>query len=183
MKILVEPPKSYWRFAIRDVRGRIRARSPWTLNLNVTEGALFLSDVYYGTAYAPYTAAWYVGICGPGAMTPALTDTAAGINTTNLWTEITAYVAAGRQPVTWGTPVPVAGLPWSGLPAIPGSVCSFVMTASGVLQGGILNSNGTKGGTSGKLYAVDNGAGGLPYAAGETVTVQVTTGFVPGGPG
>ena len=137
-----------------------------------------MGDVYYGDAYSPYTATWFIGLLGPGAVTWAAGDTAAKITTgtpspptTNHWQEITNY-SGTRQPVIWADAMNDIALG----PSIQGGVCIFPMTGPGIIQGGILISDATKGGTSGRLYAVDSVAtsiGSFAYGAGDTVEVQV----------
>lgn len=184
MNIKIPIPSSYWIFTIKDKYGRIKYQSPRTKNLNVLEGLIFFGDVYYGPAYSPYTATWFCGLCGNGTVSPDSSDTATKIvtafpsfPTTNNWSEITSYVATGRFPIIWGDPDLTL---MSGQPGIPSGNCTFLMNSPGTLEGGILISEGTKGGTTGKLYAVDNGAGSATYNSGDTIIVQINCGFAGG---
>ena len=117
-------------------------------NLVVNVGLQDMNAKYF--TGASYTAAWYLGLYGPGASnTPAAGDTMlshAG------WTEVVAYTEATRPQCVFGTPT-------TANPSVAtnsASTAVFSVNASTTIGGAFLTSNSTKSGTTGTLFsAVD----------------------------
>ena len=137
-------------------------------NLVVNEGLQDMNAKYFtGTTY---TAAWYLGLYGSGATnSPAAGNTMASHGT---WTEVTDYSQATRPACTFGTPT-------TANPSVAtnsASPATFSINATTVVGGAFLNSNNTKGGTTGTLYsAADFSApGDRSVVSGDTLSVTYT---------
>lgn len=141
-------------------------------NLVTTEGKNdLLTNYLKGSAY---TAAFYVGlVTSTGFTAYAAGDTAAQIVTTtpsggnNQWQESTAYSNSTRQA-------------WTGGSASAGSIDNsaskavFNINATDTIRGAFMDTNSTKGGTSGKLYGEADFGAARSVLNGDTLNVQVT---------
>ena len=137
-------------------------------NLVVDVGLQDMNTKYFtGTSY---TAAWYLGLYGPGA-----SNTPSGSDTMALhagWTEITPYSNATR-------PAAVFGAASSADPSIitnSGSPAQFNINATAVVGGAFLVNNNTKGGSTGILFSASDfqAPGDRSVASGDTLNVTYT---------
>ncbi len=130
-------------------------------NLVVDAGINDALDKYFKGS--SYNAVHYCGLTG-GSPTFAASDTMASHSG---WTEVTAYSAATRPQVSWGT---------VSSKQVTSSAVQFTINADGTTIGGcFLCTNSTKGGTSGTLYG--GGAfsqGNRTLGNGDVINVTIT---------
>jgi hypothetical protein len=127
-------------------------------NLVTTAGKTDIIDKYLkGSAY---TAAWYLGLKGSG--TAAAADTMASHAG---WSEVTAYAAATRPAITWGT---------TSAGSNTASAVSFSINASVTVAGAFTVTDSTKSGTTGTLYSAGDFAAARSAANGDTINVTPT---------
>jgi hypothetical protein len=137
-------------------------------NLVVDVGLQDMNNKYF--TGSSYTAAWYLGLYGPGAAnTPSGSDTMAlhaG------WTEITPYSNATRPAAVFGA----ASLADPSIITNSGSPAQFNINATAVVGGAFLVSNNTKGGTTGILFSASDfqAPGDRSVASGDTLNVTYT---------
>lgn len=129
-------------------------------NIVTDEGVTHALDVTLSNGSQVTT--WYVGLKGTGAV--AAGNTAAGIGTTNSWSEDTNYSESVRQ--TWTD----AGVSSKSL-TNAASVASFSINATTTIYGAFLISNSTKSGTSGVLFAAANFSSSKSLNNGDTLEV------------
>ena len=148
-----------WEVVCRGPDGSIKwVERFW--NIVVTEGLNELLSVTLDAGSQSTT--WYVGLKGTG--TPNAADT---MGSHASWSEITPYSDATRPQ-------------WNGGTVAAGSVdnsaskASFTANATATVYGAFLSSNSTKGGTTGKLYAVGNFSSTKDIASGDTLQVTAT---------
>jgi len=134
----------------------------------VDVGLQDMNNKYFtGTSY---TAAWYLGLYGPGA-----SNTPSGSDTMALhagWIETTPYSNATR-------PAAVFGAASSADPSIitnSGSPAQFNINATAVVGGAFLVNNNTKGGSTGILFSASDfqAPGDRSVASGDTLNVTYT---------
>jgi hypothetical protein len=132
-------------------------------NLVTTVGKNFALDTVL--AGSGYTAAWSMGLVdGGSAPTYNAADTMASHAG---WTESTAYSQANR-------PTPAFSAAAAGSKATSAAV-AFSINATATIAGCFLNSNNTKGGTTGTLYSVGSFSGGnRAVVNGDTLNVTYT---------
>lgn len=135
-------------------------------NLTTTEGRNdALTQYLKGSAY---TAAFYVGLIDNASFTAlAVGDTAAQINGTNGWIELTAYSGATRPALTLGT-ASAGSIDNSASPAV------FAINATKTINGGFTVTTNTKAGTTGKIYGEGSFSSTRSLVSGDTLTVTVT---------
>lgn len=176
---------SYWKFIHKDSNGRILNETKFIHNQSIMEGLLYFQDISYGAVN--YTAEWYIGLAGPGIMTPDIHDLASTITTgipnpptTNDWAEFTGYNESTRRQCIFSDANLLepdfisVGVDNSANP------CVFTINTSSIIQGGFMINQNTKGGTTGKLFAVDDGAGALVVSPGNTISVIIVSGLFNG---
>lgn len=129
-------------------------------NIVTDEGVTHALDVALSNGSQIST--WYVGLKGTGAV--AAGNTAAGIGTTNSWSEDTNYSESVRQ--TWTE----AGVSSKSL-TNAASVASFSINGTTTIYGAFLISSSTKSGTSGTLFAVANFSSSKALNNGDTLEV------------
>ena len=132
-------------------------------NLVTTVGKNFALDtVFAGSAY---TAAWSMGLVdGGSAPTYNAADTMASHAG---WTENTGYSNATR-------PTPAFSSASAGSKATSTGVV-FTINAPGTIAGAFMNTNSTKGGTTGSLYSAGSFTGGNKAVAnGDSLSVTYT---------
>lgn len=117
---------------------------------------------------AAYTANWFAGLVNNAGFTAyAAGDTAAQINGTNGWAEVTPYSNANRPTWTGGT---AAG----GSIDNTGAVAVFNINATATIRGAFLVSSNVKNGTAGKLYGEADFSMARSVVSGDTLNVTVT---------
>jgi len=157
--------KNTYRFECRDAAGNLK----WVEevdNLTVTQGLNDILTKYFtGSAY---TAAWYIGLINNASFTAiAAGDTAAQINGSNGWTELTTYTSTPRLTLTLGA---ASG----GSISNSASVAVFTFNATGVVNGAFVVSTSTKAGTTGILYGEASFSSTRSVLSGDTLSVTVT---------
>lgn len=129
-------------------------------NLVTTVGKNDVLNKYFkGSAY---TAAWYVGLKGPG--TAAVSDTMASHSG---WAEVTGYSESVRPALTLGT---VSG----GSVNNSAAKATYSINATVTIAGAFLVNNSAKGGTTGELYSVGDFAAARTLASGDSLQVTIT---------
>jgi hypothetical protein len=137
-------------------------------NLVVNVGLQDMLTKYF--TGSSYTAAWYVGIYGEGALnTPAAGDTMASHAG---WTEVTAYSQATRPAAVFGTAT-------TANPSVITNAtapATFSINGTTVVGGAFLTSDNTKGGTTGVLFSAADfqAPGDRSVVSGDTLTVTYT---------
>lgn len=136
-------------------------------NLVTNEGLNdWLSKYLKGSAY---TAAWYVGLIdAAGFSAIAAGDTAAQINGSNGWAELSEYDEANRQALTLGT---VSGQSVDN----SASKASFTISATKTIKGAFVISNNTIDGTSGVLLGAAAFASDRNMVDNDVLNVTVTS--------
>lgn len=129
-------------------------------NMIVNEGLDHALDVIFNAAAE--LSEWKIGLTNDPA-TLAAADTMASHGG---WTENTAYSETVRQ--DW---LPGAA---SSQSITNGSAATFTMTGSATLAGIFVTSSGTKGGTTGTLWATANFASALSVVATDVVKITYT---------
>ena len=148
-----------------DRAGRLKWREV-VGNLITTEGLNDLLDKYLKGS--TYTAAWYVGLIDNAGFTAiAAGDTAAQINGSNGWAELSEYDEATREVLTLGTPA-------AGSVDNSASKASFTINASKSVEGAFIASLSTKDGTTGTLYGAAAFAATRVVISGDTLNVTAT---------
>jgi hypothetical protein len=151
----------------RDAQGNLK----WVAekhNLVVNVGLQDMLTKYF--TGSSYTAAWYVGIYGEGALnTPAAGDTMASHAG---WTEVTAYSQATR-------PAAVFGVATTANPSVITNAtapATFSINGTTIVGGAFLTSDNTKGGTTGVLFSAADfqAPGDRSVVSGDTLTVTYT---------
>lgn len=158
---------STWKFECFEYAGGPRLWVVEERNLTTNEGLNdALSKYFKGSSY---TASFFVGLVDNASFTAfAAGDTAAQINGSNGWIELTAYSESVRQTLTLGS-VASQSVDNTGSPAV------FTANATKTIKGGFVVTNSTKGGTSGVLYCEAAFTGGnQPVVSGNVVNVTVT---------
>ena len=154
-------PRTNWEFKCFDSQGNLKWEDGFS-NLVVDEGVDYLlTEFFKGAAY---TAAFFVGLKGAGAV--AAGDTMASHAG---WADETVYSNATRPAFTPGA---VAAK------AVDNSASPAVFNVNGVLSlsGGFICTDSAKGGTTGTLYAAGDFATARVLGSGDVlqVTVSVT---------
>lgn len=135
-------------------------------NVVTNEGRDDVLDKYFkGSAY---TATWFVGLIDNLSFTAvAAGDTAAQINGTNGWLELSEYSEAVRQTAVFGT---VASQSVDN----SASKASFSMNATKTVEGAFVVTTSAKDGITGVLYSASSFAAARAVASGDTLNVTVT---------
>lgn len=154
-----------FEFVARDKDGNIK----WierVRNLVVNEGLNdVLSKYLKGSSY---TASHFCGLINNSGFTAlAAGDTAAQINGTNQWTELTNYSQSVRQAMTWGS-VASQSVDNSASPA------TFTINATVTIKGAFVVTSSTKAGTSGLIFGETSFSAARSLVSGDTLTVTVT---------
>ena len=157
--------KNTYRFECRDSEGNLK----WVEeidNLTVTQGLNdILTQYFKGSSY---TAGWFIGLIDNASFTAlAAGDTAAQINGSNGWIELTAYTSTPRLTLTLGS---ASG----GSISNSASVAVFTFNASKTVNGAFVVSSSTKTGTSGVLYGEASFPSTRSVISGDTLSVTVT---------
>lgn len=137
-----------------------------TRNVVTTEGKNDLLNKYFkGSAY---TAAWYVGLIDNASFTAvAAGDTAAQINGSNGWLELSEFTEGVRQTLTLGTPS-------AGSVDNSASKASFSMNATKTVNGAFVVTTSVVDGVTGVLYSAASFSAARAVANGDTLNVTVT---------
>lgn len=135
-------------------------------NVVTTEGKNDLLTKYFkGSAY---TATWYVGLVDNASFTAVSAgDTAAQINGTNGWLELSEYTEGVRQSLVLGTAA-AASIDNSA------SKASFSMNATKTVEGAFVVSTSIVDGITGVLYSVSSFTVPRAVGSGDTLNVTVT---------
>jgi len=158
-----------WEWEARDPNGKLLWRDGYD-NLVVDQGLNemlgLMLDRSTSPAYAKQTA-WYIGLVVETASPAyAATDTLA---TNPNWNEVTAYSEGVRQTFTDG------GVSSKSLDNSASKATFTINADATVLDGGLLASDSTKGGTTGILYSVGAFTGGQKTLdTNDTIDVQAT---------
>jgi hypothetical protein len=83
------------------------------------------------------------------------------------WSEITSYSQSVRQTLTLGTAS-------SGSIDNVGNLATYTINGTATIAGAFINSDNTKGGSSGTLYGVVDFSSSRAVISGDTLTVTVT---------
>jgi hypothetical protein len=161
--------RGMWEFEARDPNGNLLWRDGFD-NLVVDEGLNEMLGLMLDRSTSPaYTkqTAWYIGlVVETGSPAYAASDT---LSTNPNWNEVTAYSEANRQTFTDG------GVSAKSLDNSASKATFTINADSTVLDGGLLASNNTKGGTTGILYSVGAFTGGQKTLdTNDTIDVQAT---------
>lgn len=150
---------SIWEVVCYDADGKEKWREV-NENLVVNVGLDdVLSSYFKGSGY---TAAHYVGLKGAG--TPVAADTMASHSS---WSEITSYDEATRPSLTLGS-VSSQSVNNSASKAL------FTQNAGTSIVGAFLNTNNTRGGTTGTLYGAVDFSSPQTVVIGDVLLVTVT---------
>lgn len=108
----------------------------------------------------------YIGLIdAAGFVSLAISDSAAGINTSNGWDESTSYSETGRQPLIVA---PATG----GTSTNAASLAAFTMVGTGTIKGAFIISDNTKGGTVGRIFNEFSFSGGnVAFTDGQVISV------------
>lgn len=138
-------------------------------NIVTTQGFNDLLDKYFKGS--TYTAAWYVGLIdNAGFSALAAGDTAAEINGSNGWDEMSEYDEATRPALTLGTPAS-ASVDNSASKAV------FTISATKTANGIFVVSTNTIDGTSGILYGAASFGSPRAVVDDDVLNVTVTLSF------
>lgn len=157
--------RNIFKFECRGADGKLKWVDGFE-NLTTTEGRNeALTQFLKGSSY---TAAFYVGLVDNASFTAlAVGDTAAEINGTNQWIELTAYSGATRPALTLGS-ASSGSIDNSGSPAV------YAINATKTINGGFVVTTNTKAGTTGKIYGEGSFSSPRALVSGDTLTVTVT---------
>ena len=147
-------PRFTFDVVCRDALGRIKWREHVT-NLVTTGGKNDLLDKYF--AGSSYTATWYVGLKGTGAI--AASDT---LSSHAGWSEITPYTG-NRATISWSA---------ASAGSKTASSVSFNINAISTIAGVFVTS--VNSGTSGILYSASDFPQSRAVVSGDTQTVTLT---------
>jgi hypothetical protein len=148
-----------YEFIARDRDGNIKWQETVD-NLVVTTGLNDILDKYYkGSAY---TAAHFLGLKATGSIVAG--DTMASHAG---WAEVTAYAAATRPALVWGTVS-------AGSVNNSASKASYAINGTVTVAGGFVTTNDTKGGTTGILVGASDFGSPRSLENGDTLEVTVT---------
>lgn len=141
----------------------------WSETVENTVPTLGLNDqqtkYFKGSAY---TAAWYVGLINSTSFSVlAAGDSAAQINGSNGWIELTSYSQSTRQTLVLGTAA-------SGSISNSGSIANFTASGSISVKGAFIVSSPSKAGTSGVLYGEAVLSSPKTFTTGQSVSVTIT---------
>lgn len=161
--------RNVYAFECRDADGNLKW-SEEVHNLTTNVGiADVLSQYFKGSAY---TAAFYVGLKGAGAVANA--DTMASHAG---WAEVAAYANATRPALTLGS---VSGTTTASVDN-SASKAVFNINGSATVDGAFVVTNSTISGTTGTLFGAATFAGGSrAVISGDTLSVTVTLTTVTG---
>jgi hypothetical protein len=121
-----------------------------------------LTQYFKGSSY---TATWFVGLVDNASFSAyAAGDT---MSSHSGWLESTAYSNANRPTLTLGTPS-------GGSVDNSASVAAFTINATATIRGAFINTNNTKGGTTGTLYGEADFSASRSVVSGDTLNVTVT---------
>lgn len=149
----------------RDKNGKFKWKEV-VKNLVTNQGLNDLLDKYFKGS--SYTAGWFVGLIDNASFTAiAAGDTAAQINGTNGWLELSEYDEATREALTLGT---VASQTVNN----SASKASFTMNATKTVKGAFVISNSTIDGTTGVLYGAAAFSTTRDVVDDDTLNVTVT---------
>lgn len=138
-------------------------------NLITTEGFNDLLTKYFKGS--TYTAAWYVGLIdNAGFSAIAAGDTAAQINGSNGWAELSEYDEAIRQTLTLGTAA-------SGSIDNASNKAVFTMSATVTVNGVFIASTSTVDGTTGVLYSAASFGSTRAVVDNDIINVTATLSF------
>lgn len=154
--------RSHYKVECFDMFGNLK----WAENVSnivTTAGKNdILTQYFKGSSY---TAAWFVGLVDNASFSAyAAADTMASHAG---WLESTAYSNGTRATLTLGT---VSG----GSVDNSGSVAVFNINATATIRGAFINTNSTKGGTTGTLYGEADFSASRSVVNGDTLNVTVT---------
>ncbi len=156
---------SHYSFECVDVDGNVK----WTEeidNLVTNEGLDDILEQYFKGS--SYNALWYVGLIDNAAFSAlAAGDTAAQIDGSNGWGELTEYSESVRESLILGS---VASQSVDN----SASKASFEIIATVTVNGAFLVSSGIKAGTAGVLYGEASFSSTRAMVAGDTLNVTVT---------
>lgn len=155
--MLLRAPRFLYRVECFDASGAPQWVEEFE-NLVTTVGRTDIIDKYFKGS--GYTAAWACGLAGAG--TKAASDTMASHAA---WPEVTAYSAATRPAISWGTTSGGSNT---------ASAVSFSMNASYTVAGAFIGNDTTKGGTTGTLYSVGDFSSARSGGSGDTLQVTLT---------
>lgn len=161
-----------YTFECRDAFGNLK----WVEQVNnlvTTQGLNDLLTKYFKGS--GYTAAWYVGLIDnsgfgsiqAGDTAAKITGSAPSAPTTNDWKETSSYDESVRQTLTLGTAT-------AGSIDNTASKAVFTMNATLTVNGGLVASSSTKGGTGGVLYGAASFGSTRAVVDDDTITVTVT---------
>lgn len=158
-----------WEFEARDPNGKLLWRDGFD-NLIVDQGLNEMLGLMLDRSTSPAytkTTTWYVGlVVETGSPAYAASDTLA---TNPNWNEVTAYSEANRQTFTDG------GVSAKSIDNSASKATFTINAGSTVIDGGLLASDNTKGGTTGILFSVGAFTGGQKTLdTNDTIDVQAT---------
>ena len=152
--------RGQWSVECRDQNGNLKWKEDFH-NIVTNEG---LNELLNQTLAAQtQITSWYVGLKNTGS--EAATDV---MNSHSGWTENTTYSESTRQAWT------ANGAASSQSVTNSSSKATFSINGSTTIYGAFLTSNSTKGGTTGKLYAVGDFATSRAVISGDSLLVTAT---------
>lgn len=158
--------RNVYRFECRDAAGNLK----WVeevKNLTVNQGLNDLLSKYFKGS--SYTAGWFVSLIDNASFSAlAAGDTAAQINGTNGWIEVSYVSNATRPALTLGS-VSGESVDNSASPA-----AFNINGGGGTLNGAFVVSSSVLAGTSGVLYGEASFSSTRAVTSGDTVNVTVT---------
>lgn len=159
MTDMVQIARATYKFEAFDAQG-VPLWDEEIHNLVTSVGKNDVLDKYFKGS--SYSAAWYVGLKGPG--TAAVGDTMASHAG---WSEVTDYSESVRQTLTLGTVS-------AGSVNNSASKATYSINATVTIAGAFLVSDNTKAGATGTLYSAGDFAASRTLASGDSLQVTVT---------
>lgn len=127
-------------------------------------GKNYILDVMFNGGTQIANNSWYIGLIdNSGFSALAAGDTASSHSG---WTELTAYTQSTR--IAWGSGSASSQATTNSTPA------TFDMNATNNVYGGFIASSGTKGGTSGILWATAGFSSVVPVSNGDQIKITYT---------
>lgn len=155
-------PRGRFRMECRDKDGNLKWFEEWD-NVITTQGKDDWLDKYFEGS--TYTAAWYVGLIDAAGFTAvAAGDTAAQINGSNGWAELSEYDEATRPALAFAAA--------SGGTKATSAASAFTINATKTVKGAFVVSTNTKDGTTGVLFSAKAFSADRNVAASDTLNVS-----------
>lgn len=162
---LIEKMLAAGKFSVQHVRAGEIIGEYECHNAIVNEGMNDLLDVVFNGG--TQVALWYIGLVdNDGFSSFNNADTAAQINGTNNWGELTSYTEGTRPQWTVGSP--------SGRSITNASTVDFSINATETVHGIFIVSDDTKAGTGGELWSTAAFGSNVSVQSGDTLKITYT---------